>query len=39
MFSETFVAILIHLSLVWTGLGAIALLLLLARDFKNKNIW
>lgn len=39
MFSETFLSLLIIVSLVWTGLGAVVLLALLLRDAKEKSIW
>lgn len=39
MFPQWFLHILITLSLVWTGLGAIVLIALLLRDLKNKQLW
>jgi len=39
MFSESFLKVLIVLALVWTALGAITLLTLLFRDFRNRNLW
>ena len=39
MFSSDFFQFLIVLGLVWTGAGAVALVVLLARDWKNKNLW
>ena len=39
MFSETFIQILIIGSLVWTGLGALTLLILILRDTLKKSIW
>lgn len=39
MFSETFLHFLIIASLVWTGLGAVVLLVLLIRDAMGKSIW
>lgn len=39
MFSETFFYGLILLGLVWTGLGALALIVLLARDWIKGTLW
>lgn len=39
MFSESFLQILITGSLVWTGLGAVVLLVLMIRDAIGKSIW
>lgn len=39
MFSETFLYFLIVASLVWTGLGAVVLLVLFLRDAMGKSIW
>lgn len=39
MFSEPFVHFLVNLGLIWTGAGAILLLVLLVIDFKNGRIW
>lgn len=39
MFSELAFKIIVYLSLVWTGLAFLALVFLIARDWKNKRIW
>ena len=39
MFSVTFLQILVIASLVWTGLGALVLLILLLKDKINRAIW
>ena len=39
LFSETFLALFIYLSLIGTGLGGFVLLALLVRDWKNKKLW
>lgn len=39
MFSESFFTILIATGLIWTGLGALALIVLLVRDWKKGNLW
>lgn len=39
LFSQTFLSLLILLSLVCTGLGGTLLLVLLARDWKNNDLW
>lgn len=39
MFSESFLQFLITGSLVWTGLGALVLLVLIIRDAIRKSIW
>lgn len=39
MFHESFFHLLIVLALVWTALGALTLVALLVRDFRNRNLW
>ncbi len=39
MFSEGFFYFLIVAGLIWTLLGAITLLVLLFRDWKDGNLW
>lgn len=39
MFSEAFVSFLVHLGLIWTAAGALVLIILLIRDFKNGKLW
>lgn len=39
MFSEGFLYVLLVGSLVWTGLGALVLVVLLLVDFLKKAIW
>lgn len=39
MFSESFLSFLIIASLVWTGLGAVVLIVLIVRDSIGKSIW
>ena len=39
MFSTTFIAIMIIGSIVWTGLGALTLLILLIKDLLGHSIW
>ncbi len=39
MFSELFIHGLVLLALVWTAAGAVALLALLYRDYKNGKLW
>lgn len=39
MFSETFLFYLIVTALSWTGLGALTLIILLIKDWKNKELW
>ena len=39
MFSESFLEALVLLGLVWTGLGALALIVLLLVDWKRGNLW
>ena len=38
-FPEWFVVGLIWLSLIWTGAGALVLIVMILKDFKDKNIW
>lgn len=38
-FSEGFFSILVHVSIVLAGLGGVALLGLLIRDFLKRSIW
>lgn len=39
MFSETFLSSLILVALVWTGLGALTLLVLLFVDWVRGKVW
>lgn len=39
IFPEAFVAVLVYGALVASGAGGVLLLLLLARDLKNRRIW
>lgn len=39
MFSEFVFRIIVYLSLIWTGLAFLALVVLFVRDWKNKRIW
>lgn len=39
MFSPTFLHYLILTALVWTGAGALTLLVLLFKDWKNGTLW
>ena len=39
MFSQEFLLILAVVGLVWTGLGALVLISLLIKDWKNNNLW
>ena len=39
MFPQTFLHLLINLALFWTWLGAVALIVLLIRDWKNGKLW
>lgn len=39
MFSSPFLVFIIVTGLIWTALGALALILLLARDWKNDELW
>ncbi len=39
MFSQTFLHGLIALALLWTAAGAVTLVVLLIRDFKNGKLW
>lgn len=39
LFSETFLVLFILLSLIGTGGGAVILLVLLVRDWRNKRLW
>lgn len=38
-FSETFIQTLIIGALIWTGVGAVVLMVLLLIDFVKKSIW
>jgi len=38
-FPEIFIRVLVYVALAWTVLGAVALLALLLKDFKDKNLW
>lgn len=38
-FSETFLTILVYVTLTGTGLGALVLLAMLVRDLINKQVW
>jgi|AntRauTorckE6833_2_1112554.scaffolds.fasta_scaffold23103_2 hypothetical protein len=39
MFSETFIQTLIIGALIWTGAGAVVLIVLLLIDYIKKSIW
>lgn len=39
MFTQTFLAILIQVALLWTGLGAVTLIVMLIRDWRNGQLW
>ncbi len=39
MFSEAFLQFLVLLGLIWTGLGALTLIILLIRDWKRGELW
>lgn len=39
MFPQTFLHILVYTALVWTALGALALILLLIIDWKRGKLW
>lgn len=39
MFSAEFFRFLVTIALIWTGLGAFALVVLLIRDWLNKQLW
>lgn len=39
MFSEAFLHFLIVLALIWTALGAMTLVVLVIRDWKNDTLW
>lgn len=39
MFSSAFLQFLVYLGLAWTGLGALALIVLLIRDWKRGELW
>lgn len=39
MFSAGFLTFLVWLGLIWTALGALALILLLIRDWKRGELW
>ena len=39
MFSETFLHIFIYAALVWTALGALALIVLLIVDWVKGTLW
>lgn len=39
MFPEAFVHTLIWIGLIWTAAGAISLIVLLIRDFRQGNLW
>lgn len=39
MFSSAFLLFIVVTSLVWTAGGALALILLLIRDWKNGELW
>ncbi len=39
MFSQAFIHGLVLLALTWTAAGAVALIALLLRDFKNGKLW
>lgn len=39
MFSISFFYVLVHFSLFFTGMGAVALVLMLIKDIKNNKVW
>jgi hypothetical protein len=39
MFSSAFFQFIIVLGLAWTGAGALALIVLLVRDWKKNQLW
>lgn len=39
LFSQAFLTLMIYLSLIGTASGGILLLVLLFRDWKNKQLW
>jgi hypothetical protein len=39
MFSQAFIQSLVVLALIWTGLGALALAVLLVRDLLKGKLW
>lgn len=39
MFSSGFLQFIVLGGLVWTGAGVVALILLLVKDWKNKELW
>lgn len=39
MFSSGFLQILVYVGLGWTALGALALIVLLIRDWKRGELW
>lgn len=39
MFSASFLQFLVLLGLIWTALGALALIILLIRDWKRGELW
>lgn len=39
MFSYGFFYVMVQFSLLLTGIGAIALIILLIKDVKNKRVW
>ena len=39
LFPESFFSVLVITGLVWTALGALALIVLLIRDWKQGKLW
>lgn len=39
MFSSGFLGFLVILGLIWTALGAVALVLLLIKDWQKNELW
>ena len=39
MFSSGFLQLIVLAGLVWTGAGVVTLILLLAKDWKNNELW
>lgn len=39
MFSQSFFAFLVMAALLWTALGSVALIVLLIKDWVNKDLW
>ena len=39
MFTQSFLNVLVVTALVWTAIGALTLVILLIRDFRNGTLW